>query len=151
MSRSIIRNVSPEKLQQVSWRLIDAKNQIVGKLASHISKLLQGKHKPTYTPRVEDGDVVVVINTDQVRFTGKKWDKKIYYRHTGYPGGLRERTAKEQHERDPTSVLRKAVERMLPKNNLQMHRMRKLRLFKGEEHQFPEVKFTPYVLPPQDQ
>ena len=78
--------MSQEKLQHVSWRLIDGKDQVVGKLASHISKLLQGKHKPTYTPRVEDGDVDVVETADQVKLTGKKWDNKIYYRHTGYEG-----------------------------------------------------------------
>lgn len=98
--------------------MIDAKGQVVGRLASQISKILTGKDKPTYRPNQDCGDAVVVINAGDVDFTGRKWDNKLYRWHTGYPGGLKERTAKDQQSRDPGSVLQKAVMGMLPKTNL---------------------------------
>ena len=108
-----------------------------------------GKDKPTYRPERDDGDVVVVINARNIEFTGKKWDDKLYRWHTGYPGGLKERTAKDQHKRYPTEVIRKAVMVMLPKNNLRRAMARKLRIFPGPEHGFEgHPDLVPYKMPP---
>ena len=125
-----------DSLEGLKFRLIDAEGQVVGRIASQISQILMGKDKPTYRPERDDGDVVVVVNAKELEFTGRKWDDKVYRWHTGYPGGLKERTAKEQHKRDPTEVLRKAVMGMLPKNNLRRAMARKLRIFPGPEHDF---------------
>ena len=100
------------------WRIVDAKGLVLGRLASHLSKLLQGKDKPTYDPSKDKGDVVVVVNAKDIELTGRKFDEKVYKWHTGYPGGLKQRTVREQWERDPTEILRKAVSGMLPKNTL---------------------------------
>lgn len=108
------------------FRVVDAKGQVVGRLASQIAKVLTGKDKPTYLPHVDDGDAVVVVNAAQVDFTGRKWDQKLYRWHTGYPGGLKERTARDQLAREPEAVLQKAVMGMLPKNN-----MRRVGVFDG--------------------
>jgi large subunit ribosomal protein L13 len=110
-----IRNVAVEGLR---YRLVDARGEVVGRLASKLSLILQGKDKPTYKPWVANGDVVVVVNAAEVTLTGRKLENKKYYRHTGYVGNLVTRTAKEMMEREPTFVLRKAVERMLPKNKV---------------------------------
>ena len=110
---------------------------------------LQGKDKPTYDPSTNCGDVLVVVNAGEVALTGSKLKDKLYRRHTGYPGGLRTRTAEEALARDPTSLLRAAVERMLPKNTLQHHRARKLRLFPGPEHPgFEPAQLAPFAMPP---
>src|SRR3989337_1717170 len=100
------------------WHLIDAEGQTLGRLATKIARLLRGKNKPQYTPHVDTGDFVVVVNAEKVAVTGKKLEQKMYYRHSGYPGGLRERTLAVQLERRPTEVLRKAVKGMLPRNKL---------------------------------
>ena len=100
------------------FRLVDAQGQVVGRLASQIARMLMGKDKPTYTPNRDEGDVVVVVNAAEVEFTGRKWDQKLYRWHTGYPGGLKERTAKDQFQRRPAAILEEAVSGMLPKNNL---------------------------------
>lgn len=100
------------------FRLVDARGQVVGRLASQIATILMGKDKPTYTPNKDDGDVVVVVNAADVEFTGRKWDQKLYRWHTGYPGGLKERTAKDQFSRRPEAIIEAAVNGMLPKNNL---------------------------------
>ena len=105
-------------MEGLRWRLVDAKGVVLGRLASQISKLLQGKDKPVYDPSKDLGDVVVVINAKDVELTGRKFENKVYRWHTGYPGGLKERTVKDQWERDPTQILRRAVSGMLPKNNL---------------------------------
>lgn len=118
------------------WYLIDARGQVVGRLATMISLLLQGKTKPIYHPAIDSGDHVVVINTAHVVFTGNKWNQKLYRHHTGYPGGFREVLAKRLHEKDQTKVLWKAVNGMLPKNTLRKRRMRKLHLFPDDEHPF---------------
>ena len=97
---------------------MDAKGQVVGRLASQIARVLQGKDKPTFAAHEDGGDVVVVVNAEHVEFTGRKWDQKLYRWHSGYPGGLKERTARDQHSRKPDYVLRAAVLGMLPKNNL---------------------------------
>ena len=126
---SHIRNVVTEGLR---YRLVDARGEVVGRLASRLSILLQGKDKPTYQPHKSEGDVVVVVNAAEVTLTGRKMDQKKYYRHTGYVGGLVERTAREMMNQEPTFVLRKAVERMLPKNKLRREMMQKLRCSPGE-------------------
>ena len=100
------------------WYLVDAEGQTLGRLATQIADRLRGKGKPKYTPHVDTGDFVVVVNAEKIAVTGKKLDEKMYYRHSGYPGGLRERTLREQLERQPTEVLRKAVKGMLPRNRL---------------------------------
>src|SRR4051794_41607781 len=100
------------------WHLIDAEGQTLGRLATQIAAVLRGKNKPQYTAHVDTGDFVVVVNAEKVGVTGKKMDQKIYYRHSGYPGGLRERTLRQQLDRQPAEVLRKAVKGMLPRNRL---------------------------------
>ncbi len=118
------------------WVVIDAENAVVGRLASFIAMRLRGKHRPDYTPHVDCGDYVVVVNADKVKFTGKKLADKIYYWHTGHPGGIKERTAgKILGGRFPERVLEKAVERMLPKESpLARKQMTHLRIYKGNEH-----------------
>lgn len=126
------------------WVLIDAEGLVVGRVAAIIANRLRGKHKATYTPHVDCGDNIIVINAEKVRFTGKKTTDKIYYRHTGHPGGIKETTpAKILEGRFPERVLIKAVERMVPRGPLGRDQMRNLRVFKGTEHphtaQNPEV------------
>ncbi|RLD97736.1 MAG: 50S ribosomal protein L13 [Aquificota bacterium] len=116
------------------WYVVDAKDKVVGRLASRIAMILMGKHKPHYTPHVDTGDFVVVINASRVRFTGKKWEQKCYYRHSGYPGGLKVRRAKDLLEKRPEEILRHAVKGMLPKNNLGRRLLRKLKIYPRETH-----------------
>jgi large subunit ribosomal protein L13 len=123
----------PREIEQ-AWRLVDADGQILGRLATEIADTLRGKNKPAYTPHVDTGDFVVVVNAEKVRVTGKKLEQKIYYRHSGYPGGLRERTLAEQLARRPEEVIRKAVKGMLPKNKLAAAQLRKLKVYAGPEH-----------------
>ena len=123
----------PREIEQ-AWRLVDADGQILGRLATEIADTLRGKNKPAYTPHVDTGDFVIVVNADKVRVTGKKLEQKIYYRHSGYPGGLRERTLAEQLARRPEEVIRKAVKGMLPKNKLAAAQLRKLKVYAGPEH-----------------
>jgi len=127
------------------WILIDADGLVVGRLASIIANRLRGKHKAIYTPHVDCGDNVIVINADKVRFTGRKLTQKMYYRHTGYPGGIKEvRADKVLEGRFPERVLEKAVERMVPRGPLGRQQMRNLRVYKGTEH--PHVAQSPEVL-----
>ena len=123
----------PREIEQ-AWRLVDADGQILGRLATEIADTLRGKNKPAYTPHVDTGDFVIVVNAEKVRVTGKKLEQKIYYRHSGYPGGLRERTLAEQLARRPEEVIRKAVKGMLPKNKLAAAQLRKLKIYAGPEH-----------------
>jgi large subunit ribosomal protein L13 len=116
------------------WYLVDAEGKTLGRLATQIADRLRGKGKPQYTPHVDTGDLVVVVNAEKITVTGKKLDDKIYYRHTGYPGGLKERTLREQLERRPTEVLRKAVKGMLPRNKLGRQQLTKLKIYAGPEH-----------------
>lgn len=111
------------------WHLVDARGQVVGRLATQIAKLLTGKHKPTYVPHIDSGDRVVVVNARDIVFTGKKRTQKLYRWHTGYPGGLKQLTARQVFERAPERVLTAAVSGMLPKNRLRKHRLRRLRVF----------------------
>jgi large subunit ribosomal protein L13 len=116
------------------WYLVDAEAQTLGRLATQIADVLRGKGKPQYTPHVDSGDFVVVVNAEKVRVTGDKLHTKVYYRYTGYPGGLRERTLEEQLARRPEEVLRRAVRGMLPKNRLAAAQLRKLKIYAGPEH-----------------
>ena len=127
------------------WVLIDAKGLVVGRLASLVAMRLRGKHLPTYTPHVDCGDNVIVINAEKVKFTGRKREQKVYYHHTGYAGGIKERTAKFILDgRFPERVVEKAVERMLPRGPLFRQIMGNLRVYKGTEH--PHVAQKPEPL-----
>jgi large subunit ribosomal protein L13 len=119
---------------QHDWVIVDADGEILGRLATRIADALRGKGKTNFTPHVDTGDYVVVINCDRIRVTGQKLDQKIYYRHSGYPGGLRQRTLAEQLERDSTEVVRHAVKGMLPKSKLGAAQLRKLKPYKGADH-----------------
>ena len=116
------------------WVLVDADGQTLGRLASKIAMLIRGKYKPSYSPHVDCGDNVVVINADKINLTGKKWDDKNYLRHTGYPGGQRSLTAKEMFAKDPTRLIEKAVKGMLPKNKLGSVLNRNLYVYAGSEN-----------------
>src|SRR5918912_1227569 len=116
------------------WHLVDADGQTLGRLATRIADTLRGKDKPQFTPHVDTGDFVVVVNAEKIAVTGKKLDQKRYYRHSGYPGVLRSRTLREQLERRPEEVLRKAVKGMLPKNRLAAAQLTKLKIYAGPEH-----------------
>jgi large subunit ribosomal protein L13 len=116
------------------WHLIDAENLIVGRLASKVATLLRGKHKPGYTPHIDTGDHVVIINADKVRFSGNKETAKEYFRHTGYPGGVKIRTPKEVRTKKPTFIVENAVKGMLPKGPLGRQMIKKLKVYAGPEH-----------------
>lgn len=122
----------PAEVEQ-KWLLLDATDKVVGRLASDIAVRLMGKHRPTYTPHVDTGDFVVVVNCDKVKFTGKKWEQKKYTWYTGYPR-QRSITAGDQLERHPERVLREAVRRMLPKNKLARKMLDKLKIYTGSDH-----------------
>ncbi len=128
-------SAKPAEVQK-KWWVIDAEGVVVGRLATTIAMMLRGKHKPTYTPHIDTGDHIVVINADKVKFTGKKLKNKVYHWHTGHPGGIKERTAEFILEsRYPERVLEKAVERMLPKESpLARDQFRKLHIYAGAEH-----------------
>jgi large subunit ribosomal protein L13 len=116
------------------WYLVDADGQTLGRLATRIADTLRGKGKPQYTPHVDTGDFVVVVNAEKVVVTGQKLDQKRYYRHSGYPGGIRSRTLREQLDRRPEEVLRVAVKGMLPKNRLARQQLGKLKIYAGPDH-----------------
>lgn len=144
MLTSTTASTKPADVEK-KWIVVDAENAVVGRLASFIAMRLRGKHRPDYTPHVDLGDYVIVINADKVKFTGRKLEQKVYYRHTGHPGGIKQRTAGQILDgRFPERVLEKAVERMLPKESpLARKQMTHLRIFNGAEHthaaQNPEV------------
>src|ERR671910_2717596 len=116
------------------WHVVDAEGQTLGRLATQIADTLRGKNKPEYTPHVDTGDFVVVVNAEKIAVTGNKLDDKIYYRHSGYPGGLKQRTLREQLDRRPTEVLRVAVKGMLPRNRLARKQLTKLKIYAGPVH-----------------
>ena len=116
------------------WYVVDAEGKTLGRLATQIADTLRGKNKPQYTPHVDTGDFVVVINAEKIAVTGQKLDKKLYHSHSGYPGGLRTRTLRTQLERRPTEVLRKAVKGMLPRNRLARQQINKLKIYAGPVH-----------------
>jgi large subunit ribosomal protein L13 len=126
--------VAKEHELEKKWLLVDADGKILGRLASQIAVRLRGKHKPIFTYHADTGDFVVVVNADKVALTGSKWNKKIYYRHTGYLGGLKQISAKKLLEKKPEEVLRLAVKRMLPKNSLGRRQLKKLKIYAGPEH-----------------
>jgi large subunit ribosomal protein L13 len=126
-------NAKPGEVAR-DWYLVDAEGQTLGRLATRIADTLRGKTKAEYTPHVDTGDFVVVVNAEKIAVTGKKLDEKMYYRHSGYPGGLRSRSLRDQLERRPTEVLRKAVKGMLPRNRLARTQLTKLKIYAGPEH-----------------
>ncbi len=140
-----MKNSYMQKKEDVvrNWYVIDATGVSLGRLAAKASNVLQGKHKPTYTPHVDCGDCVIVINASKVNLTGNKLDDKIYYNHSGYTGGLRERTARDMIEKYPVEMIERAVKGMLPKTRLGRQMYKKLFVYAGEEHphmaQKPEV------------
>ncbi len=115
------------------WWLVDANDKVVGRLASDIAMILMGKHRPTYTPHVDTGDYVIVVNVDKIVLSGKKWDQKVYTWTTGYPG-LKSETARTRFDRDPALILTEAVRRMLPKNKLARKMLDKLKVYAGPDH-----------------
>lgn len=117
-----------------NWVLIDASSAPLGRVSSFIATRLTGKYKPTFTPHIDDGDYVVVINADQLVVTGNKEEDKTYYRYSGFPGGLKERSLKEARKLDSTAIITAAVKGMVPKNKLAAERMKRLRVFTGSEH-----------------
>lgn len=123
-----------KKTVNKEWVLIDGENQVLGRLASKTAKMLRGKHKTNYTPHVDCGDNVIVINADKIRLTGNKWDAKTYIRHSGYPGGQRSTTARELMAKKPHAMVEKAIKGMLPKNKLGADLFRNLYVFVGPEH-----------------
>ncbi|MGB0453539.1 MAG: 50S ribosomal protein L13 [Bacteriovoracaceae bacterium] len=116
------------------WLLIDAEGQTVGRLASKVANLLRGKHNPQFTNHTDSGDFVVVVNSEKVEFTGNKWESQKYYRHAGFVGNLKVRTAKEQREIHPELILKEAVKGMLPKNSLGRKQLKKLKIYVGDKH-----------------
>jgi large subunit ribosomal protein L13 len=126
-------NAKPGEIER-RWYVVDAEGKTLGRLATHIADTLRGKGKPQYTPHVDTGDFVVVVNAEKIHVTGKKLDEKMVYRHSGYPGGLKVRSLREELERRPTEVLRRAVKGMLPKNRLARKQLLKLKVYTGPEH-----------------
>ena len=118
-----------------NWFIVDAKGKTLGRLATRIAVVLQGKHKPDYTPHADTGDFVVVVNAQHVHLTGKKWMDKVYYKHSQFPGGMTERTAGEIRDAHPTRLIEGAVRGMLPGNKLRATRLKRLRVFSGPEHE----------------
>jgi large subunit ribosomal protein L13 len=117
-----------------SWFIVDAENMVVGRMASKVAAILRGKHKPTFTPHVDTGDFVVIINAEKVRFTGAKETDKLYFRHTGYPGGVKQTPPKDVREKKPTFIVETAIRGMLPKGALGRQMFKKLKVYAGTEH-----------------
>ena len=124
----------PSEAIERRWHVVDAGGKVLGRVASQVAAVLRGKHKPIFSPHVDAGDFVIVINAAKVRLTGRKLEGKIYYRHTGYPGSVRETTAAEMLEKHPERVLEKAVRGMLPKNALGRRMLRKLKIYTDGDH-----------------
>ncbi len=117
-----------------TWVLVDARDKVLGRLAADVASILRGKTKPTYTPHMDVGDFVVIINAEKIKLTGNKLEQKRYYHHSGYMGGLRERTARQVLEKKPEEIIRHAVKGMLPKNSLGSSMLKKLKIYAGETH-----------------
>ncbi len=126
------------------WVIVDAENEVLGRLAAKVALVLRGKHKPSFTPHVDCGDNVIVINAEKIRLTGLKWDQKEYMRHTGYPGGQRITSVREMLAKKPEAIIEKAVKGMLPKNRLGSELFRNLKVYAGTEH--PHEGQNPKVL-----
>ncbi|MFW5972046.1 MAG: 50S ribosomal protein L13 [Bacillota bacterium] len=123
----------PNEIER-QWYVVDATNKTLGRLSTKIAEILRGKHKPTYTPHLDTGDFVIVINAEKIQLTGKKWDQKKHYRHSGYPGGIKEITYKKLVERKPELIIEKAVRGMIPHNKLGRQVITKLKVYAGPEH-----------------
>lgn len=126
-------NAKPGGVEQ-KWYVVDAENEVVGRLAARIATMLRGKHKPEYTPHVDTGDFIVVVNADKVRFTGKKETDKVYFRHSGYPGGVKLTSPKEARTAKPTFIVENAVKGMLPRTKLGRQMIAKLNVYAGPDH-----------------
>lgn len=135
-----------EALSQRRWFVIDAQGKILGRMATEIATVLRGKHKPIFTPNQDTGDFVIVINARGVKLTGTKLAKKVYYRHTEYPGGIRERSAAQMLEEKPEDLIRLAVKGMLPKNRLSRKLVTKLKIYAGPEHPHDAQKPQPLAI-----
>ena len=133
MKRTKTYSLKKAEIDKV-WHVLDAEGQTLGRLSTEVARLLMGKHKPTYAPHLDMGDFVVVINAEKIRVTGKKLDDKIYYRHTGYVGGLKETTLADMLRRKPQQVLEKSVKGMLPRNKLARHQLGHLKVYAGPDH-----------------
>jgi len=129
---------------EAKWYLIDATDKSLGRVASTVANILRGKHKPIYTPHIDTGDFVIVLNADKIKITGKKLTDKIYYHHTGYPSGLRSIALKDMNEKHPTRALEKAVKGMLPHNTLGGQQFNKLKIYTGAEHPHEAQKPVEY-------
>jgi large subunit ribosomal protein L13 len=143
----VTRTYTP-KISEVkrNWVIIDAADVVLGRLASHAAAILRGKNKPTFTPHMDTGDFVIIINADKVALTGSKLAQKKAYRHSGYPGGLTATTYSELLEKNPERAVEKAVRGMLPKTSLGRAQMRKLKVYTGAEHPHAAQQPTPYIL-----
>ena len=137
-------NAKPHEVER-RWYVVDAEGETLGRLATRVADTLRGKRKPGYTPHVDTGDFVIVVNAEKIAVTGRKLQQKIYYRHSGYPGGLKTRTLSEQLDRRPTEVIRAAVKGMLPRNKLSHAQLGKLKVYAGPEH--PHEAQQPEPLP----
>ncbi|RMH37013.1 MAG: 50S ribosomal protein L13 [Deltaproteobacteria bacterium] len=131
---------------QRGWYVVDLEGQVLGRAASKIASVLRGKHKPTYTPHVDCGDFVIVLNADKVKLTGNKWSAKNYYRHSLYPGGLKTTSAARMRDTHPDRIVREAVWGMLPKNRLGRKMLKKLKIYAGTEHHHQAQKPQPLAL-----
>jgi large subunit ribosomal protein L13 len=135
-----------QALAQRQWYVVDAQGKILGRMATEIAKVLRGKHKPCFTPNQDAGDFVIVVNARNIKLTGTKLEKKIYYRHTEYPGGIRERTAAKMLEEKPEDLIKLAVKGMLPKNRLSRKLVTKLKIYPGPVHPHDAQKPQPLAI-----
>ena len=126
-------SATPKEIER-KWFVVDAQGRVLGRLASFVAARLRGKHKPIYTPHVDTGDHIVVVNAAKVALTGNKWDDKMYHHHSGYPGGLKSRSAKDLLEKRPADLVMHAVRGMLPKNRLGRKMLKKLKIYAGSDH-----------------
>jgi large subunit ribosomal protein L13 len=141
------RTYSPKRDEiERRWHVVDAAGQTVGRLSTEVARLLTGKHKTTYAPHLDTGDFVIVINADQAALSGRKEEQKIYYRHSGQPGGLKAETAAQRRSKRPIKLIEAAVWGMLPKNTLGRHQLKKLKVYAGAEHPHAAQKPEPYAL-----
>ena len=140
--RILMTNFIKKSELKNDWYIIDGTNAIVGRLATIIAKIIRGKHKTTYTPHMDHGDFVVVKNVENIKFTGKKFENKKYYRHTGHPGGIKEITPKNLYKKKPGESLKLAVKRMLPGGPLAKKQLTKLKMYSGNEHPHSAQNFT---------
>jgi len=136
---------NPNKIER-EWYVVDATGQTLGRLASQVAHILRGKHKPIYSPSVDAGDHVIIVNAEKIHVTGRKLDQKIYYRYTGYPGGLREITLRNLLQKHPTRVIEHAVRGMLPKNRLGRRMFKKLKVYAGPDHPHAAQQPSPFEL-----